>query len=297
MQYDPITSLASIKSELEDIWMKLDLVYAGLEPARWSQKFGKTWIYADQPYHLAYFDQLLIPYISKGRGVPKEEQILYRTLRELNEWNARQFAKRPPEQTVAQSMEQMRAARETIRKLMSKMSEKDLDGPAWMPLFGGWATVREHLHAILLHTVAEYVKLWIRTDQRSPGVSPSGMHLRLDFMMNFMSLTLDKAAAANKKFTMVWNFVGPGGGAWTFRVVDGSCAVNEELVPAPDLMITLKPETLQKIAAKMEPPPLLMLKREMKVKGLFAMGAFAKLFPEPKPDQVIQIGSNGAVLG
>ena len=297
MQYDPLTSLASIRSELEDVWKKLDDVYATFEPSRWSKKFGKTWVYADQPYHIAYFDQLLIPYISKGPNVPKDEQILYRTVRELNDWNARQFARRPAQQTVEQSIGQMRTARDTVRQLIAKMSEKNLDGRAWMPLFGGWATVREHLHAILLHSIAEYVKLWIRTGQRGPSVSPSGMHLRLDFMMNFISSTLNREAAANKRFTMVWNFTGPGGGAWTFRVLDGSCTVTEELATECNLMITLKPETLQKIAAKMEPPPLLILKGEMKIKGFLAMGTFAKLFPEPKPDQVIQTGSKGAALG
>ena len=37
----------------------------------------------------------------------------------------------------------------------------------------------------------------------------------------------------------------------------------------------------------MAAPPLLLLTGQMKVKGLGAMGTFAKLFPEPRPDQQI----------
>ena len=36
-------------------------------------------------------------------------------------------------------------------------------------------------------------------------------------------------------------------------------------------------------------PPLLMLTGKMKVKGLMKMGTFGKLFPEPKPDQIITV--------
>lgn len=52
MSYDPITTLSSIKAELEDGWKKFDDVYATLQPERWKKKFGKTWIFADLPYHL-----------------------------------------------------------------------------------------------------------------------------------------------------------------------------------------------------------------------------------------------------
>ncbi|MBI4429870.1 MAG: SCP2 sterol-binding domain-containing protein [Ignavibacteriales bacterium] len=297
MHYDTVTSVASIGSELEDVWKKLDEVYSTLPQSQWSKKFGKTWVYADQPYHLAYFDRLISGYISKGANVPKEEQILYRTIRDLADWNARMFASKPMSQTVEQSLGQMRQERDVIRQMLSRMHDRDLEAKAWMPLFGGWGTAREHLHAVLLHTIAEYTKLWIRTGKRGPMLNPSGVHLRLGFLMNFMALTMDKAAAANKDFTVTWNFTGPGGGAWTFRVKDGSCILKEETASDPNLIISMKPETLQKLAAKMEPPPMLMLKGEMKIKGFFAMPTFAKLFPEPRADQVIHIGSQGGALG
>jgi putative sterol carrier protein len=61
--------------------------------------------------------------------------------------------------------------------------------------------------------------------------------------------------------------------------------VTKGVAPArADLRITMKPENFHKLVAKMTPPPLLMLTGQMKIKGFGAMGTFAKLFPEPKPD-------------
>jgi hypothetical protein len=236
-------------------------------------------------------------FVTRGASVPSGEQTLFRTVRELNAWNAREFAQRPAGHTVEQSLEQMRVMRQTIRKYFSSAREKDLDGKAWMPLFGGWTVVRDHLQAILLHNIAEYVKLWIRTGKHGPRVNPGAMHFRLEFMMKFIAKTFDKNAAVNKTFTMVWNFMGPGGGAWTFSVRNGTCTLTEVLAPDRDLMIIMEPETFQKLAAKMEPPPWLILTGQMKVNGFARMGTFAKLFPEPKPDQFIQLEAQGAALG
>jgi hypothetical protein len=47
----------------------------------------------------------------------------------------------------------------------------------------------------------------------------------------------------------------------------------------------------------MTPPPLLMLTGQMKVKGLMAMGTFGKLFPEPRPDEIIAAPSGGMPVG
>lgn len=104
-----------------------------------------------------------------------------------------------------------------------------------------------------------------------------------------MPASMNRELAAKKPFTMVWTFDGPGGGSWTFDVANGECEVIFGDVPNPNLRITMKPEDFHRIVAKMTPPPLLMLTGKMKVKGLGAMGTFAKLFPEPAPHQEIQL--------
>jgi hypothetical protein len=120
----------------------------------------------------------------------------------------------------------MRQSRQAVRDALAGMSEPDLERRTWMPLIFGWTTARDAATAIIVHNVAEYRKLWLRTGQRTPAPSPSAVHKRLDFMMQFMPATLNRELA-QKPFTMVWDFEGPGGGAWTFRVAEGCCVVSQ----------------------------------------------------------------------
>jgi putative sterol carrier protein len=297
MPYDKITTLSSISSALEETWQKFDAVYATLSANDWTKKFSKTWIFADQPYHLMYFDKTIADFIVMGENIPPDKKLTLRSLKDINDWNAREFAKRPTTQTPEQSLAQMREARNTVRKLITGMNENDLTRKAWMHLLMGWVTVRDLLTTILVHNIAEYQKLWVRTAKRGPALSPSLIHLRLAFVMNFMGQTFNKEAAVNTQFTMTWNFTGDGGGAWTFHVADGMCTLKEEMTDKPDLIITMKPETLQLMLAKFKSPFVLMLTGEMKVKGFSAMGKMNKLFPEPKPEQVVSLSAEGLAVG
>jgi len=293
---DPLTSLASITRELEAGWKLFDDVYGSFDARRWAKKFGRTWTYAEQPYHLAYFDATLATYAALGDRAPADRLHL-RSMGELNEWNRRELAKRAPNHTVADSLAAMRESRDAIRRFIRGITDPQLEDRAWMPLIFGWATVGDVLRAIIVHNVAEYWKLWIRTGKRSPAPSPDAVHLRLDFMMNFMPATLNRDLAAKKPFVVTWDFVGPGGGAWTFNVANGACTISRSRPPRTDLTITMAPETFHKLIAKMTPPPLLMLTGQMKVKGFGAMGTFAKMFPEPRPDQLIEPRLGASAMG
>jgi len=285
---DPITTLSSIKRELEASWKLFDDIWAGFDAQQWRKKFGKTWTYAEQPWHMAYFDGTMAKYVALGATIAETDRLQIRSMGELNDWNRRELAKRGANHTVQDSLAQMRKQRDIIRAQLSAMTEADLDRRVWMPLIFGWISARDVYGAIIAHNVAEYWKLWLRTGKRGPAPSPSAVHYRLNFMMNFMPVSMNRDLAAKKPFTMVWNFEGAGGGIWTFSVVGGKCTVTKNTAPArADLQITMKPENFHKLVAKMTPPPLLMLTGQMKIKGFGAMGTFAKLFPEPRPDQQI----------
>jgi putative sterol carrier protein len=297
MSLDPLTSLASISRELEAGWKLFDDIYVAFDARQWAKKFGKTWTYAEQPYHLAYFDATLAKYLEYGANVPANDQLHLRSMGELNEWNRRELAKRPPTHTVADSLNAMRQSRDAVRRFIAGSTERDLDRRAWMPLIFGWTTARELLRAIIVHNVAEYWKLWIRTGKRAAAPSPDAVHLRLDFMMQFMPASMNRELAAKKPFVVAWNFAGPGGGTWTLNVANGVCTVGNSPPPRADLTITMAPENFHKLVAKMTPPPLLMLTGQMKIKGFAAMGTFAKLFPEPKPDQIIEASAGLGGIG
>jgi putative sterol carrier protein len=297
MNFDPLTSLASITRELEAGWKLFDDVFGTFDARQWAKKFGRTWTYAEQPYHLAYFDATLAKYLVYGPNVPADDQLHLRSMGDLNEWNRRELAKRGPNHTIADTLSAMRQSRDTVRRFVAGITEKDLDRRTWMPLIFGWTTAREVLRAIIVHNVAEYWKLWIRTGKRAAAPSPDAVHLRLDFMMQFMPVSMNRELAAKKPFVVAWNFVGAGGGVWTFNVANGSCRVTTTMPTRTDLIITMAPENFHKLVAKMTPPPLLMLTGQMKIKGFGAMGTFARLFPEPRPDQIIEPNLGAAAVG
>ncbi|HEX5070354.1 MAG TPA: SCP2 sterol-binding domain-containing protein [Vicinamibacterales bacterium] len=296
MPFDPITSRQSILRELDAGWKLFDGIYDALTPEQWAKKFGKTWTYADQPFHLAYFDQMTAKSLREGANAPPDRMHV-RSVGEMHAWNRRELASRKPGHTVQDSLRLMREAREVLRRQIEGMTDQQLQGKAWMPLLFGWSPAWSVAQAAVVHNVAEYWKLWLRTGQRTPPPSPDAIHVRLDFMMRFMPAAMNKELAARTPFTAVWNFTGPGGGAWTFRVRDGQCTVSEELASPADVMLTMKPEVFHKMVAKMSSPPVLMLTGQLKVKGLGKMGTFGKLFPEPRLDQIIEPPAAGIIAG
>jgi hypothetical protein len=291
MTIDPITSLASIRSELEACWKLFDGIYGGFDERQWEKSLTKSWTYAEQPWHLAYFDAMIAKHLEAGGRISEADRLFIRSMGEMNAWNAREFARRSAAHTVHDSLAEMRKQRDVMRAQLASMTDDDLDQRAWMPLIFGWSTKRGLLQACIIHSVAEYWKLWIRTGQHAPQPSPAAVHLRLNFMMHFMPASMNRDVAAVTPFTMVWNFVGPGGGPWTLSIANGRCTVSNTEAPAPNLRITMRPENFHKMVANLTPPPILMLTGQMRIRGFAAMNTFGRLFPQPRPDQVLEAPS------
>src|SRR5438094_1306690 len=126
MSYDSFTSLASIRAELESSWALFDAIWKPFTAADWKRKFGKTWTYAEQPYHLAYFDGTLAKYFALGANAPAD-RLHMKTFGDINAWNAREFGARRPNHTADDSLAAMRKARDDIRAQLSRMVDADLD--------------------------------------------------------------------------------------------------------------------------------------------------------------------------
>lgn len=237
---------------------------------------------------MAFFDRVMaVERIVKGASVPKQERWLLRTGADINAWNAKEFAKRPAGQTPQQALQEWRATHDALRKAVAGLTDADLDKKAWMPLVFGWVTVRDVVGGCALHGAGEYTELWLRLKKKAPEPPPEAMRLRLEMFMPLVGSLAAHLAPKSAKFTAVWNLTGPAGGTWTFRIADGACTVAEETAQKRDFEITMSPIVFEMIGRKMGNPLLLMLTRQVKVKGFSKMGTFGKLFAEPKPDQVI----------
>ena len=212
----------TLASELEGLWGCLDDLFADMRPEDWSRKHGKHWTFADLPYHLAYLDRECTRVMAQGAGAPPSARWLMHSEAEIAAWNARMFAQRPAGQTATESLAQMRASRELVRRTLADLTDADLDRPAWSPFFG-WTTLGDGILGLTGHTFNHFMEARLRRKRSSPVPPPALIHRALGFYLGLMERFLDRERAAGLRFTAVMAFTAPGGGAWTIRVEDGRC--------------------------------------------------------------------------
>jgi hypothetical protein len=59
-------------AELEAVWLAFEELYGSLPPEGWGRRYGKHWTFADQPFHLAYFDRVMVAEpLEAGRTCPR----------------------------------------------------------------------------------------------------------------------------------------------------------------------------------------------------------------------------------
>ena len=282
-------TVQGLLGNLENLWQGIDEFLGTLGPDDWTRPHGPDWAFADLPYHLSYFDREIIARaIELGPDIPADEQQVWSSFNDLNAWNDQRFTQRPVGQTPEQSLEQMRASRDEIRRVAGQMGDADLERPTFIPIFEGWLNAAAVLAACGAHTWNHHTELRLRLDRTSPQPSPAATHSALAFYTTLIPhVSLDRDQAANRQFTTVMEFTGPGSGAWTVRVANGSCNCSEERAGQPDLVLTQSPETFVKTLAGMQDPAAAIESGVIKVQGIENMPTYGGLFPPVDPSQVI----------
>jgi hypothetical protein len=281
----PATAPMTLLADLEDLWRCLDELFASLAVDDWSRRHGAHWIFADVPYHLGYFDHDIVAYpIERGPNLSTAEQWVARSNREVNAWNERMFARRAPDQTVTQSLAQMQASRDAIRRVVGRMHATDFDRPVWFPLLvGGWVPTHAVLEGCRLHTWSQFMELWLRHPARSQRPLPvpraATTHGALGDLMGFFPVLLNRVQAEQTSLTLAMVFNGPGGGTWTVSVANGACTVHEGPAAQADLIVTQSPESFMRARLELHDPVAAIQTGEIAVQGIEHMGAFAALFP------------------
>ena len=90
-------------------------------------------------------------------------------------------------------------------------------------------------------------------------------------------------------------YLGPGGGAWTFRVADGQCTAAEERASRADVVLSQSPETFELIRQSKLDSAAAMQSGLLKVEGTANMERFGMLFQPPALDQEIPAMGPGAL--
>ncbi len=281
------TKMASRMAQLEEMWATFDELFASFAAGDWSRQHGPDWTFADVPYHMYFFDQEFIAdAIEKGPNVPADQQMAMRTMGDVSAWNGKWFARRPPDQTPEQSLAQMRASREAIRRAVAPLSDADLDRPVWFSLVSmrGWRTVDFALWACLVHTWAEFMELRHYAERSALMTSPAITHIAVDGFMRLLQIFSNREQAIQTPLTVVWEITGPGGGDWTVQVADGACLITEGRSTRADLVLTQSPETF--ITTHL--PAAVLKNSETGVSHREKLVIFSQLFPPPRPDQIIQ---------
>ena len=283
---------------LENIWGCWDELLDTLKtPEDWAQAHGDQWTLADAPYHMMYTDRdLVAAALLRGPNVPESEQRVQRTLGDLNEWNTSKFAHRPQGQTPDQSVMEWRAARADVRRAFQALHDEDLQSKTvWFPLAGcGWVPASFAAGFGLAHNWSEFMQLRYHMARTAPEPDATATHGALGFLQGYFPIYMDAKAANGVRFTLLLEYPGLGGGAWTIRVADGTASLTEERVARPDLTITQDPETFELIRQGKLNPGAAMRNGRLQIKPIHRVGTFGALFgPPPLDKQFEPMGAHG----
>jgi hypothetical protein len=277
-----LVSLDALKAAMEDLWAKFDVLLASFSSSDWQRRHGKDWVMRDIPYHLAYFDREVVAIPIELRGDVPPGLGSMTTMAELDAWNAVQFKARPSGQSVEESLAAMRASRDRIRAAIAGATDDDLARPAYAPLMNiGLRTMGFALRGEIMHSWSEYVQLLIRLKRDGPMPAPETTHIALDNFMHTFPMGMSRAAVSASPFALRFRFEGPGGGAWLIRGSETGAAVEEDAVSPADVEMAMKTRTFAKMWNRLQNPMLMMLTRQVRVKGFRKMGRMAKIFPAP----------------
>ena len=281
------SSLSHLTSLLENLWANFDELFDSLDENGWQTPHGAEWIFADVPYHVAYFDRHIARSLEQGPDLPEDEQLSLSSLNDMNRWNAAEFARRPGNQTPIQSVAKMRAARAEIRHSLAGMTDPDLTRPAWMFLLAlrGWRTVSDVLQVCLMHTWNEFVQFRLHMGRETPKSDPALEHYCLAAFLSYLQSFIDAQLAAETGMKVVYDF--PGVGVWTVRIGEGQGKVTEGRAPDAEIVFTQSPTTKMKTFNGLHDPAAAMKTGEIQVEGFEHLPTFAALYPPPSLDQLI----------
>jgi hypothetical protein len=280
------SEIKALMDQIQEMWSHQDALFNKLNETKgWGGKHGPDWTFADVPYHLAYCNRDIIARpIEYGRDLPAGEQMAFKTPEDVNAWNARMFAARPADQTLEETLAQLQASRDEIRRATAGMTDADLDRPTWFPFqlggVDGWMTPREPLMFCLTHDWSEFMQLRIHMGAQAPVPSAGITTQYLGGMIGMaFPMFLDRDAADGEKFTAVFDFSDPGVSPFAIRVQDGAATVEPGKPAGADLVMTESAETFEKTFRGIDTFPDLIQSGAIQVSNMDGLAKFGTLFP------------------
>jgi hypothetical protein len=278
-------------TNIESIWANLDALFAQLSESDWQKPHGNDWVLADLPYHLAYYDRdIVADSIQRGKDVPKAEQKVMRRVSELDAWHQTQFAQRPVNQTVAQSLAQMLESRQLIRGAVSDLTDENLQDPVHIYMLGspGWTTVQFALTFGLLHPWNHFMEARIRFNPLLPAPDPTITNFALNVWMSFLSMVYDAQAGKGMTFTAHMLVKGDGGGDWGLIVEQGKMRlVAKRPTSAHISFIYENADAFAKQNFAIQEMEMLLSSNALQIENMNQISTFMRLFPPLSLETVV----------
>jgi SCP-2 sterol transfer family/DinB superfamily len=284
----PKRTIAETLEDLEAMWACYDQIWDSFSPTDWQRPYGKDWTFADQPFHMAYFDRVVVnDPIEAGADLPAAERWNTRTMRDLNEWNAREFATRPSDETPERSRERWQLERDRMRTILSKHTDADLDTrPFHFHLMSGDSfTMRDGVTGSVVHNWGELSELRHRANRLDIPLVPRATETAVSFYVLFMSM-FGRADAVTKPFTLAIEITGPGAGTWAIRVGDGGSEATAGRPADADVTFRMSADDFNMVMIRQATNPMkAMLTGRIKVRGVTKMPKMRRVFPPPGLDE------------
>ena len=71
---DNRAAISVLAKDLDDIWALIDRLLDSVPADSWSKRYGPDWTYADVPWHLAYFDRIMLAEVlESGAELPQPQ--------------------------------------------------------------------------------------------------------------------------------------------------------------------------------------------------------------------------------
>lgn len=261
-----------ILSDLETIWAAIDSFYQEFSPQDWSRKHGKDWTFADIPYHLAYFNQMVLDGVRDDHQHPAPL-----TVEQLNSWNDQQFARRSASHAGAHALDYLHETQAALRQAAEGFAPET---PVFMPLImvGGWRTLSFALEYLLNHSWTHFTESHLRRTGRLAILPARLVHRALDFNMEGVAGVLMPGDLAGVDLVTGIRLTGSGGGEWTFTMRDGRCAVEPQAAAKADGELTTDIATYMNITYYGKSSVMTLLTGKVRIKGMSNVQQFQKLF-------------------
>ena len=239
--------------ELGGLW---DAVFESMSPEDWEKPHGADWVMPYLPYHMEYFDRLIlfVP-LNQGGDYPEENRHIWHTGEDINAWNKPFMKAFDPLVSPQDHIATWRTIQQDTLKLLRSFDEDELaNRQIWYPL-SGWVSVMDTLAGTIPHNWEHLIEVYCRLGRSDfPLVGYDLARTSVSFNTNIFAWSMLNHEAATEPAKIVMAFTEDDRLKWTFDIRDGAYSMHEGADEDAMLTITQSAVSLVKLLTGIHHP-------------------------------------------